>query len=55
MNSNVHLAKYQSSKASRSIAMRLCGVSLAKCQWINNLVARELSSKVMDGLVNQSD
>jgi hypothetical protein len=29
--------------------MRLCGVSLAKCQWISNLLARELSSKEMDG------
>jgi hypothetical protein len=49
MSSNVHPARYPSSKASRFIAMRLCGVSLAKCQWISNLLARELSSKEMDG------
>jgi hypothetical protein len=49
MSSNVHPARYPSSKAFRYIAMRLCGVNLVRYLWISNLVARELSSKEMDG------
>ena len=49
MSLNVHPARYPSSKASRFIAMQLCGVSLVRYLWISNLLARELSSKEMDG------
>ena len=55
MSLNALNARYQSSSHLASILMRRCGAQIVKRQWKSNLLARELSSRAMDGLVSQSD